>query len=115
MKHAKDDRNRRYLIDVAAFDKLNHNSRIYNDPYTITMTDITGTEKVATNLYLGTKAPLSTVTEGHNEYAVSSTTDSHPGGYQRRRELHDRRRNETRVLHIHATYISNENIDRRPP
>ena len=39
------DRDRRYLIDIAAFDKLNHNSRIYNGPYTITMTDITGTER----------------------------------------------------------------------
>ena len=50
-----DDWNNRYLINVAAFDKLNHNSRTYNGPYTITMTDITGTEKVATNLYLGTR------------------------------------------------------------
>ena len=82
LKHAKDDRNRRYLINVAAFDKLNHNSRIYNGPYTITMADITGTEKVATNLYLGTRAPLSTVNEGNNEYAVSFTTGSHPGGYK---------------------------------
>ena len=82
LKHGEDDRDRRYLIDIAAFDKLNHNSRIYNGPYTITMTDITGTEKVATNLYLGTRAPLSTVTRGNNEYAVSFTTGNHPSGYE---------------------------------
>ena len=82
LKHGEDDRDRRYLINVAAFDKLNHNSHIYNGPYTITMTDITGTEKVATNLYLGTRAPLSTVTRGNNEYAVSFTTGSHPSGYK---------------------------------
>ena len=41
-----DDWNNRYLVHIAAFDKLNHNSRTYNGPYTITMTDITGTEKV---------------------------------------------------------------------
>ena len=81
-KHGEDDRDRRYLIDVAAFDKLNHNSRVYNGPYTITMTDITGTEKVATNLYLGTRAPLSTVTRSDNQYAVSFTTGSHPSGYK---------------------------------
>ena len=82
LKHGEDDRDRRYLIDVAAFDKLNHNSRIYNGPYTITMTDITGTEKVATNLYLGTRAPLSTVIRSDNQYAVSFTTGSHPSGYK---------------------------------
>ena len=82
LKHGEDERDRRYLIDVAAFDKLNHNSRIYNGPYTITMTDITGTEKVATNLYLGTRAPLSTVTRSDNQYAVSFTTGNHPSGYK---------------------------------
>ena len=81
-KHGEDERDRRYLINIAAFDKLNHNSRIYNGPYTITMTDITGTEKVATNLYLGTRAPLSTVTRSNNQYAVSFTTGSHPSGYK---------------------------------
>ena len=80
--HIKHDQNRKYLIDVVVFDKLNSGSKNFYGPYTITMTDITGTEKVATNLYLGTRAPLSTVTEGNNEYAVSFTTGSHPGGYK---------------------------------
>ena len=66
-----DDWNNRYLVHIAAFDKLNHNSNIYNGPYTITMTDITGTEKVATNLYLGTKAPL-TYTDSNDQQTSRS-------------------------------------------
>ena len=82
-KHGEDERDRRYLIDVAAFDKLNHNSRIYNGPYTITMTDITGTEKVATNLYLGTRtASHLPAFPGDIEYAVSFTTGDHSAGYK---------------------------------
>ena len=82
LKHGEDDRDRRYLIDIAAFDKLNHNSRIYNGPYTITMTDITGTEKVATNLYLGTRTTTHLpVSSGNVKFAVSFTTGDHPGGY----------------------------------
>ena len=42
-RRSKDDWNNRYLVHIAVFDKLNHNSRTYNGPYTITMTDITGT------------------------------------------------------------------------
>ena len=77
-----DDWNNRYLVHIAAFDKLNHNSNIYNGPYTITMTDITGTEKVATNLYLGTRATTHLpVSSGNVKFAVSFTTGDHPGGY----------------------------------
>ena len=77
-----DDWNNRYLVHIAAFDKLNHNSNIYNGPYTITMTDITGTEKVATNLYLGTRATTHLpVSSGNIKFAVSFTTGDHPGGY----------------------------------
>ena len=77
-----DDWNNRYLVHIAAFDKLNHNSNIYNGPYTITMTDITGTEKVATNLYLGTRTTTHLpVSSGNIKFAVSFTTGDHPGGY----------------------------------
>ena len=83
LKHGEDDRDRRYLIDVAAFDKLNYSSRVYNGPYTIMMTDITGTDKVATNLYLGTKtASHLPVFPGDIEYAVSFTTGDHSAGYK---------------------------------
>ena len=57
--HVKHDRNYRYLVVVAVFDQLNAKSTIYNGPYTITMTDITGTDKVTTNLYLGTRSAFS--------------------------------------------------------
>ena len=77
-----DDWNNRYLVHIAAFDKLNHNSNIYNGPYTITMTDITSTEKVATNLYLGTRTRTHLpVSSGNVKFAVSFTTGDHPGGY----------------------------------
>ena len=77
-----DDWNNRYLVHIAAFDKLNHNSRTYNGPYTITMTDITGTEKVATNLYLGTRTTTHLpVSSGNVKFAVSFTTGDHPGSY----------------------------------
>ena len=85
LKHGEDERDRRYLIDVAAFDKLNHNSRIYNGPYTITMTDITGTDKVATNLYLGTRTASHLPAfpgDESVEYAVSFTTGDHSAGYK---------------------------------
>ena len=83
LKHGEDDRDRRYLIDVAAFDKLNYSSRVYNGPYTITMTDITGTDKVATNLYLGTRTTSHLpVSSGDVEYAVSFTTGDHSAGYK---------------------------------
>ena len=79
--HVKHDRNRRYLVSVAAFDQLNTDSEIYNGPYTITMTDITGTDKVTTNLYLGTRTDLSTVGSSR-QYAVPFSTGYQPGGYE---------------------------------
>ena len=83
LKHGEDERDRRYLIDVAAFDKLNYSSRVYNGPYTITMTDITGTEQVATNLYLGDRTVSTHTSIGeNNQYAVSFTTGNHPAGYR---------------------------------
>ena len=81
--HVNHDRNRRYLVFVAAFDQLNENSSIYNGPYTITMTDITGTDKVTTNLYLGTRTDLLTVDSGSSrQYAVPFSTGHQPGGYE---------------------------------
>ena len=53
-----DDWNNRYLINVAAFDKLNTGSSTYNGPYTITMTDITGTREFVSNLYQDSRSDL---------------------------------------------------------
>ena len=79
--HVKHDRNRGYLVSVAAFDQLNTDSEIYNGPYTITMTDITGTDKVTTNLYLGTRSELMTVSASR-QYAVPFSTGYQPGGFE---------------------------------
>ena len=80
--HIKHDQNRKYLIDVVVFDKLNSGSRNFNGPYTITMTDITGTDKLANNLYLGTLTQLANYAGSSRQYAVDFTTGQNPGGYK---------------------------------
>ena len=80
--HIKHDQNRKYLIDVVVFDKLNEGSKNFNGAYTITMTDITGTEKVATNLYHGTLTKAQNFASSSRKYAVDFTTGQNPGGYK---------------------------------
>ena len=80
--HIKHDQNRKYLIDVVVFDKLNKGSRNFNGPYTITMTDITGTDKLANNLYLGTLTKAQSFAGSSRKYAVDFTTGQNPGGYK---------------------------------
>ena len=110
-----DDWNNRYLVHIAAFDKLNHNSRIYNGPYTITMTDITGTEKVATNLHLGTRIEntLPAIDERF-KYAVSFTTGNHSGGYYKldrvRMHVPDHEGQPDLVLHTDASGLPADGI-----
>ena len=110
-----DDWNNRYLVNIAAFDKLNHNSNIYNGPYTITMTDITGTEKVATNLHLGTRIESNLPTiDDHIQYAVSFTTGDHPGGYYKldrvRMHMPDHEALPNLVLHDDASGLPGDGI-----
>ena len=80
--HFKHDRRQQYLIDVVAFDKLNEGSKTFNGPYTITMTDITGTDKLVSNLYLGTLAKVAETVGSSRQYASSFTTGHNPGGYK---------------------------------
>ena len=80
--HIKHDQNRKYLINVAVFDKLNSGSQNFNGPYTITMTDITGTDKPASNLYHGTLAQATNFAGSRRQYAVDFTTGQNPGGYK---------------------------------
>ena len=80
--HIKHDQNRKYLINVVVFDKLNSGSQNFNGPYTITMTDITGTEKVASNLYLGALTQAQNFAGSSRQYAVDFTTGQNPGGYK---------------------------------
>ena len=76
-----DDWNNRYLINVAAFDKLNTGSSTYNGPYTITMTDITGTRAFVSNLYQDSRNDLSTVSAAR-QYAMLFETGHHAAGYK---------------------------------
>ena len=78
-----DDWNNRYLINVAAFDKLNSNSRTYNGPYTITMTDITGTREFVSNLYQDSDSRTNLPAVGAaRQYAMFFQTGYHAAGYQ---------------------------------
>ena len=76
-----DDWNNHYLINVAAFDKLNSNSRTYNGPYTITMTDITGTREFVSNLYQDSRSDLLEVGAAR-QYAIFFETGHHAAGYK---------------------------------
>ena len=80
--HIKHDQNQKYLIDVVVFDKLNSGSKNFNGPYTITMTDITGTDKLVSNLYLGTLTELASPVGTERQYALNFTTGQNPGGYK---------------------------------
>ena len=74
--------NNRYLLHVAAYDQLNTNSSIYNGPYTIQMTDITGTDRVASNLYPETTNDNFEAVSGLLSYAVPFTTGTAAAGYE---------------------------------
>ena len=76
-----DDWNNRYLINVAAFDKLNTGSSTYNGPYTITMTDITGSREFVSNLYQDSRSDLLEVGAAR-QYAMFFETGHHAAGYQ---------------------------------
>ena len=80
--HIKHDQNRKYLIDVVVFDKLNSGSKNFNGPYTITMTDITGTDKLVSNLYIGTLTKVANYVGSNRQYASSFTTGHNPRGYK---------------------------------
>ena len=76
-----DDWNNRYLLHVSAYDQLNTNSRIYNGPYTIRMTDITGTREFVSNLYQDTKTNLLEVGAAR-QYAMFFQTGYNAAGYK---------------------------------
>ena len=80
--HIKHDQNRKYLINVVVFDKLNSGSKNFNGPYTIKMTDITGTDKLVSNLYIGTLTKVANYVGSNRQYASSFTAGHNPGGYK---------------------------------
>ena len=83
---------RRYMLFVASYDKLKgDDSETYTGAYTITLTDITGVEKVVSNLYPQPQSILvsdflEALVADHSgtgkRYAVAFTTGGHAGGYQ---------------------------------
>ena len=81
--HSRQSRewNTRYLLHVAAYDQLNTNSRIYNGPYTIQMTDITGTREFVSNLYQDTRTDLLEVGAAR-QYAMFFETGYNAAGYK---------------------------------
>ena len=81
---------RRYMLFVASYDKLpGDDSATYTGAYTITLTDITGVEKVVSNLdpqsstlSMVLDTYVSGVANSGRAYAVAFTTGSHAGGYR---------------------------------
>ena len=80
-----------YFVDVAAYDlystPYSTNSLTYHGPYTITMTDITGVQRMVTNLAPGaTSGPNENIRLGSGnteiDLATQFTTGSYPFGYQ---------------------------------
>ena len=84
--HSRQSRewNNRYLLHVAAYDQLNSDSSIYNGPYTITMTDITGTREFVSNLYQEREATRTNLlgVGAARQYAVSFETGYNAAGYK---------------------------------
>ena len=78
-------RGRRHLVKVAAFDYYNTDTAVYNGPYEITLTDITGVQQMVIALSEGTTRRsshfLSTADMGTADIANRFTTGAHADGY----------------------------------
>ena len=82
--HQSREWNRRYMVKVAAFDLYNEGTAVYNGPYLITMTDITGVQQMVHSFRGGTDYPATDLLEAGEDtadIAVSFRTGPHPGGY----------------------------------
>ena len=82
--HQSREWNRRYMVKVAAFDLYNEGTAVYNGPYLITMTDITGVQQMVHSFRGGTDYPATDLLETGEDtadIAVSFRTGPHPGGY----------------------------------
>ena len=88
--HSRQSRewNRSYMVYVAAFDLYNEGTAVYNGPYLITMTDITGVQQMVHSFRGGTDYPATDLLESGDgdtaDIAVSFRTGPH------RRRLHAR-------------------------
>ena len=84
--HSRQSRewNRSYMVKVAAFDLYNEGTAVYNGPYLITMTDITGVQQMVHSFSGGTTHPATDLLESGEDtgdIAVSFRTGSHSDGY----------------------------------
>ena len=82
--HQPREKNRRYMVKLAAYDLYNTGTRVYNGPYTIRMTDITGVKQMVHSFSGGTTHPATDLLESGRDtgsIAVSFRTGSHSGGY----------------------------------
>ena len=85
--HTHQDRewNTRYMVRVAVFDLYNTDTAVYNGPYEITLTDITGVEQMVHTFSGGTTEGSSSQvasTDGNSvDLTTSFTTGYHTAGY----------------------------------
>ena len=77
--------NTRYMVKVAAFDLYNTDTAVYNGPYEITLTDITGVQQMVHSFSGGTTRPstglLETGDGNSADFAASFITGAHAAGY----------------------------------
>ena len=83
--HQSREWNRSYMVKVAAFDLYNEGTAVYNGPYLITLTDITGVQQMVHSFSGGTTHPATDLLESGDgdtaDIAVSFRTGSHSDGY----------------------------------
>ena len=83
--HQSREWNRSYMVKVAAFDLYNEGTAVYNGPYLITLTDITGVQQMVHSFSGGTTYPATDLLESGDgdtaDIAVSFRTGSHSDGY----------------------------------
>ena len=84
--HAEKESDTDYMTDVTAYDHYNGSlSHTYNGPYEITLTDITGTERMINDLHGGTTASsdevLNASATNKGSLAMRFQTGGHAAGY----------------------------------
>ena len=83
--HQSREWNRSYMVKVAAYDLYNEGTAVYNGPYLITLTDITGVQQMVHSFRGGTDYPATDLLESGDgdtaDIAVSFRTGSHSDGY----------------------------------
>ena len=82
--HQSREWNRSYMVKVAAYDLYNEGTAVYNGPYLITLTDITGVQQMVHSFRGGKDYPATDLLETGEDtadIAVSFRTGPHSDGY----------------------------------